>query len=156
MKNIETNVDRLKQQQAVLAVLGFYRGAIDGIWSAESISAKRQYEASGKFTGGIPNQGLPFDPSAPLPAPLYRDPRSGLVRHPELTNEKMQELMTRRGSNVPAEVKEPVVESKSSEEETPAEQTKAEPAPQESKPSGEVQHLSKREKRRQAIQQQNR
>lgn len=70
---LESNVNALARQQMVLTALGYYSGKLDGIWSAKCISAKRDFECSGKFSPALPNRGLPFDPSKPLPNGLFLD-----------------------------------------------------------------------------------
>lgn len=70
-------IDRaaIKRQQLVLKHLGYYHGEIDGIWSKKSMEAKIQYERSGKFNPGIPNNGMPFNTNVKLPQGLYFDPK---------------------------------------------------------------------------------
>ncbi len=65
----QTSQDQLKRQQLILKQLGFYRGAVDGIWGPATIAAKKAMERSG-FAPGIPNGGLPFSVSAKLPKGL--------------------------------------------------------------------------------------
>ena len=130
MKQFDTNPDRLRRQQAVLAHLNFYRGKLDGVWGPESINAKKAFETSGTFTGGIPNQGLPFNPNAQLPSILYRDPQTGLVCHPGLDEEKLTELMRSRGTMGDDKVKaEPVVSEKRQEPAPTPTQTEPTPEP---------------------------
>lgn len=81
---METNVKRLQRQQMVLKFLGYYSGKCDGIWSAKTIAAKREFETSGKFAPAYPNNGAPFDFTSKLPQGLTLDwnaPRSGLIHH---------------------------------------------------------------------------
>jgi hypothetical protein len=70
---LESNKHALARQQMVLTALGYYSGKLDGIWSAKCIEAKREFECSGKFSPALPNRGLPFDPSKPLPTGLFID-----------------------------------------------------------------------------------
>ena len=60
-------------QQQVMAHLGFYRDAIDGVWSQRSIEAKKEYEASLLFHPAFPNGGLPFEASGPFPKGVILD-----------------------------------------------------------------------------------
>lgn len=81
---METNVRRLQRQQMVLKFLGYYSGKCDGIWSAKTIAAKRDFELSGKFGPAYPNNGAPFDFTSKLPKGLTLDwnaPRAGLIHH---------------------------------------------------------------------------
>jgi hypothetical protein len=91
--NFDTDPTRLKRQQILLHFLGFYSGSVDGVWSSKSIKAKNNFELSGTFTGGLPNQGLPFGPGDTLPYILSRDPKTGYVTHPDLTESKISEIL---------------------------------------------------------------
>jgi hypothetical protein len=122
---MQTGKVELMAQQVVLAFLGFYNGAIDGIWSDASIRAKRAFECDDAYARGIPSNGLPFTLHDKLPKDLYWDKK--LLNHRNLTPEKMQELIKTR-TRTPAPVQtptnpqkqhgqknQPVVEAKESE-----------------------------------------
>ena len=68
---MQYNPVEIRAQQIVLAFLGFYRGPIDGIWSMDSISAKRRFEEDDLFLPCYPNNGLPFTARQKLPANLF-------------------------------------------------------------------------------------
>lgn len=88
----------LSAQQLVLAFLGFYKGAIDGVWSDDSIKAMRAFECDDLFCPAVPTQGLPFKAGTKLPKGMYWDKK--LVSHRKLTVEKAQELITSRTKKV--------------------------------------------------------
>ena len=69
----------LKRQQLVLKHLGYYNGEIDGIWSQKSIEAKIQFERSGVFNPGIPNNGMPFNTNVRLPIGIGIDAKGYLT-----------------------------------------------------------------------------
>ena len=60
-------------QQAVMQVLGYYTGALDGVWGPKSQQAKRDWENSGQFQHAIPNGGLPFKIGSALPIGVHWD-----------------------------------------------------------------------------------
>lgn len=91
---MQTGKVELMAQQVILAFLGFYNGAIDGIWSDASIRAKRAFECDDAYTRGIPSNGLPFTLHDKLPKDLYWDKK--LLNHRNLTPEKMQEIIKSR------------------------------------------------------------
>lgn len=91
---MQTGKVELMAQQVILAFLGFYNGAIDGIWSDASIRAKRAFECDDSYTRGIPSNGLPFTLHDKLPKDLYWDKK--LLNHRNLTPEKMQEIIKSR------------------------------------------------------------
>lgn len=82
----------LQAQQVVLAYLGFYKGPIDGIWSADSISAKRRFECDDLFIPAAPSNGLPFAHKCKLPKGMLWD-KDGLLSHRGLTAEKAAEIL---------------------------------------------------------------
>lgn len=84
----------LCSQQTVLAFLGFYHGAIDGIWSADTIKAMQAFERDDKFLPAVPTSGLPFKLNCRLPKGMYWDSR--LVAHRDLTPEKARALLEKR------------------------------------------------------------
>jgi hypothetical protein len=89
---MQTNKQQLMAQQLVLFHLGFYKGAIDGIWSDETILAKKMYEFDRSFGPGLPNGGLPFGNHERLPRGLSRDAENNIVCN-TLTKEKAAEIM---------------------------------------------------------------
>lgn len=97
---MQTSKMELMAQQLVLAFLGFYNGAIDGIWSDASIKAKRAFECDDSYTRGIPSNGLPFTLHDKLPKDLYWDKK--LLNHRNLTPEKTQEIIKSRTRTAPA------------------------------------------------------
>lgn len=100
---MQTGKVELMAQQVILAFLGFYNGAIDGIWSDASIRAKRAYECDDSYVRGIPSNGLPFTLNDKLPKDLYWEKK--LLNHRNLTPEKIQELIksrTKTPATVPA------------------------------------------------------
>ena len=92
---MQTGKAELMAQQVVLAFLGFYKGAIDGIWSGESIRAKQAFEREDAYVPGVPSNGLPFAPKGKLPKGLYWDGKR-LLNHRSLTPEKMAEIIKSR------------------------------------------------------------
>lgn len=92
---MQTSKDELKAQQTVMAFLGFYKGPIDGIWSMDSISAKRRFEEDDLFLPCYPNNGLPFTARQKLPANLYWK-ADGKLSHRDLTEDKEREIVERQ------------------------------------------------------------
>ena len=60
-------------QQAVMTVLGYYHGALDGVWGPKSQVAKAAWERSNKFVPAPPNGGMPFTDRGLLPFGVSRD-----------------------------------------------------------------------------------
>lgn len=89
---MQYNSMEIRSQQLVLAFLGFYKGPIDGIWSGDSINAKRRFECDDAFIPAAPNNGLPFANRAKLPKGCQWD-KEGLLSHRGLTPEKAAELL---------------------------------------------------------------
>lgn len=87
--------EELQFQQMVLKHLGFYRGPIDGIWSADSISAKRQFEFTIEYAPAIPTNGLPFGASERLPKGIHfkRDGGLILLTHKDIRKEDEQRML---------------------------------------------------------------
>lgn len=107
----------LCSQQTVLAFLGFYNGAIDGIWSADTIKAMKAFERDDKFLPAVPTSGLPFKLNCRLPKGMYWDQR--LVAHRNLTPEKARELLDKRMRKPKVETPvetQPVIETQNVEE----------------------------------------
>ncbi len=97
---IETDSKVLQKQQIVLAHLGYYSGKLDGIWSLDTITAKRKFEQSGKFNPGIPNQGLPFVSGKPFPKGVFADPMvKNTITCKGLTAEVVNDLIQKRGEH---------------------------------------------------------
>lgn len=92
---MQTGKAELMAQQVVLAFLGFYKGAIDGIWSGESIRAKQAFEREDAYVPGVPSSGLPFAQKGKLPKGLYWDGKR-LLNHRSMTPEKMAEIIKSR------------------------------------------------------------
>jgi peptidoglycan hydrolase-like protein with peptidoglycan-binding domain len=84
----------IRAQQLVLAFLGYYPGAIDGIWSASTISAMKKFECADEFLPAVPTGGMPFKVNARLPKGMFWDKR--LVSHRGLTQEVAKELLEKR------------------------------------------------------------
>jgi hypothetical protein len=87
----------LQRQQMILKFLGYYQGKCDGIWSAMTIEAKRNFENSGKFHPAYPNNGMPFDPTSKFPSGIMLDfskPRTGLLIHVDIPEEYYQKFAT--------------------------------------------------------------
>lgn len=116
--NVMINREMIKNQQQLLANLGYYAGEIDGIWSTKTIAAKVAFERSGKFNPCIPNQGLPFVTDQRLPEGVYVDAKGllyagGNVVKPVTTNkveEPVVEEVSEKKVVVPATEK---IESRS-------------------------------------------
>lgn len=112
----------LRAQQLVLAFLGFYNGAIDGIWSNATIKAMQAFECDDKFLPAVPTTGYPFAARSRLPKGMYWD--KNLVAHVKLTPEMAAELLAKRTPYVqPA----PVVEIKTETVVETVEETQSEP-----------------------------
>lgn len=88
---MQTGSEQLRRQQEILAVKGFYKGALDGIWGPKTIEAKISWEMHPSFTPGIPNRGLPFGDKGPYPKGLLRNRVDGMFTCPELDMRKSQE-----------------------------------------------------------------
>lgn len=70
----------LQNQQMILKARGYYRGKCDGIWSRDTIRAKKEFERDvAKFSPCYPNNGMPFEVTGivKLPAGIYQDPSKG-------------------------------------------------------------------------------
>lgn len=92
---MQYNPVEIRAQQIVLAFLGFYRGPIDGIWSSDSIEAKRKFEFEESFVPAAPSNGLPFAARQKLPKGCRWDD-AGLLTHRDLTPEKIKEILTKQ------------------------------------------------------------
>nr|DAF93714.1 MAG TPA: hypothetical protein [Myoviridae sp. ctshb19] len=103
---MQTGKMELMAQQVVLAFLGFYNGAIDGIWSGASMKAKRDFECADAYVPGIPSNGLPFSLTDRLPKGLYWEKK--VLNHRNLTPEKAQEIINNRKRTVVQPVVPPV------------------------------------------------
>lgn len=84
----------IRALQLVLAFLGFYPGAIDGIWSGSTITAMKKFEMDDSFLPAVPTGGLPFQVNSRLPKGMFWDKR--LVSHRKLTKEAAAELLNKR------------------------------------------------------------
>jgi hypothetical protein len=93
-KNMQTGKMELMAQQVVLAFLGYYNGAIDGIWSDATIKAKRDFEFHDSYVPGIPANGLPFSLNEKLPKGLYWEKK--VLNHRQMTPEKAAEIIRSR------------------------------------------------------------
>lgn len=102
--------DELRAQQLVLAFLGFYKGAIDGIWSDASISAMRAFECAESFPPAVPSNGLPFPYGSRLPKGMFWQGRQ--VNHTKMTAEKAAEILAARTKKVVETPKQEEVEAK--------------------------------------------
>lgn len=112
----------LRAQQLVLAFLGFYNGAIDGIWSDATIRAMKAFECEDSFLPAVPTFGLPFRLNCRLPKGMYWDKR--LVAHRNLTPEKARELLEKRSPKKPAEPTVTVAQEPAQATDEPAPETK--------------------------------
>lgn len=105
---MQTSKRQLQQLQMIMMALGFYSGRIDGIWSAKSIEAKKNWECSGKFNPAYPNNGLPFADTDPVPAGMRFDRVTRLFNHRALTESMIAQYL---GNNVTSKVEAaPVIE----------------------------------------------
>lgn len=91
---MQTGKMELMAQQVVLAFLGYYNGAIDGIWSDATIKAKRDFEFHDSYVPGIPANGLPFALNEKLPKGLYWEKK--VLNHRQMTPEKAAEIIRSR------------------------------------------------------------
>lgn len=125
--------EELKYQQAVLKHLGFYKGAVDGIWSEKTIAAKQQFEFKREFSPAIPNNGLPFGLSDRLPKGIYfkRIGNTMCLHHSDIDDSAMANLLGKTQGSVA--VREPVVSNDGPVIEAPVESAVAEPV-EEAKP----------------------
>ncbi len=96
---MQTSELHIARQQLVLTRLGHYHGPIDGIWGPDSITAKKEFEGSGRFNPGIPNNGLPFASFGPLPLGLYMN--QGMLIIQDQEDEIEAEEMSIRESKDP-------------------------------------------------------
>ena len=105
---MQTGKMELMSQQVVLAFLGYYNGAIDGIWSAASMKAKVAFECADNYVPGIPSNGLPFGLTDRLPKGLYWDKK--LLNHRDMSAEQAAALIQKRTRQTPVNPQPPVVE----------------------------------------------
>lgn len=108
-----THRGALQRQQIVLKFLNYYHGKCDGVWGPATIAAKRQFELSGKFNPGYPNNGQPFPVDGPFPSGIIRDPsKRGYITHVDITPEfikaNLSELVTNNQTFDPAPVEDTV------------------------------------------------
>ncbi len=93
--NFQSHIKQLLQQQCILKGLGFYTGALDGIWGPKSIAAMRQWESTPSFKPAIPNDGMPLSDREPLPTLVTKKRISGstamLLHHPSIYEEPIAE-----------------------------------------------------------------
>lgn len=61
----------IRHQQAILKVLEFYTGPIDGIWGPDTIEAKTRYEYDPSYEPALPSNGMPLSSSGPYPKNVY-------------------------------------------------------------------------------------
>lgn len=103
-----TNIE-IAHQQAILKHLGFYKGKVDGIWGAATITAKREFEFKREFSPAIPNNGLPFGLSDRLPKGMNykRIGNDTLLSHVAVQEEDLKRLLGKSDSQVA--IKDPVV-----------------------------------------------
>jgi len=111
---MQTGKMELMSQQVVLAFLGYYNGAIDGIWSAASMKAKVAFECADNYVPGIPSNGLPFAVTDRLPKGLYWEKK--LLNHRDMSAEQAAALIQKRTRQTPV-TPPPVVEEPELEEE---------------------------------------
>ena len=93
--------EKLMAQQLVLFHLGFYKGNIDGIWSAATIDAKKEFEADVSFLPAYPNGGLPFGERDKLPKNWVYQAK-GLIGHKSLDPEKAKQIMDEHSKRIEA------------------------------------------------------
>lgn len=139
--------EELKYQQAVLKHLGFYKGAVDGIWSEKTIAAKQQFEFKREFSPAIPNNGLPFGLSDRLPKGIYfkRVGNSMCLHHADVDDAAMANLLGKTQGTVA--VREPVVSNEGPVIAAPAEVTEvAEAAPVVEEPKPQVQQNTQQQR----------
>ena len=79
---MQSSFAQLVRQQLILKGVGYYKGAIDGLWGPLSIEAKKEFERDPTFLPGLPNGGLPFADHKPYPAGISRDNVTTLLYHP--------------------------------------------------------------------------
>lgn len=79
---MQTTFAQLVRQQIILKGLGFYKGAIDGVWGPETIDAKKRFERDMSYLPGLPNNGLPFPGHKPFPSGMTVSTDTGLLHHP--------------------------------------------------------------------------
>lgn len=101
--------ESLKKQQQALKDLGYYSGAIDGIWSLKSMEAKIEFERSGKFSPGIPNKGMPFNVNSKLPSSMKLDNTGNVIVR---DSERAIEPQIIETTVTPREVTPPIVDAK--------------------------------------------
>jgi len=98
---MQVTKEKMAAQQLVLFHLGFYKGNIDGIWSAATIAAKRQFEADPSFLPAYPNHGLPFGDRDKLPKG-WRYGHKGVIGHADLSPERAAEIMKEHEARINA------------------------------------------------------
>ena len=98
----------IKSQQSVMKALGYYDGAVDGIWGPKSLAAKRKWESSGQFAPAVPSHGMPFEEKHGLPSGVKRT-EDGTVTCPNAQPVAADEVVV--DPPVVAPVVDPVVEN---------------------------------------------
>lgn len=122
---MQVETEELKYQQMVLKHLGFYKGPIDGIWSNDTITAKKQFEFKREFSPAIPNNGLPFSLHDRLPKGLhYQRAGNKMFLHAKDLNQVDIDRMLGK-SDSSAAVREPEVSNDGPVIEAPVEKTEA-------------------------------
>jgi len=105
MRNtFQKSEEQLRRQQDILKTLGFYNGALDGIWGPGSIAAMKKFEADPTFRPGIPNHGMPLGDAPPYPAFISKDTDKGRLAN-LLTHPNLDHRITPKASVKAAEVK---------------------------------------------------
>jgi hypothetical protein len=107
---MQVTKEKMAAQQLVLFHLGYYRGNIDGIWSAATIEAKKQFEAEPDFLPAYPNGGLPFGERDKLPKNWHYGAK-GVIGHAELSAERTAELLKEHEARIAAAAKRAVVKA---------------------------------------------
>ena len=81
-----------QQIQVIMAVLGYYEGACNGVWGQKSIDAMRKWELADDFEPATPQNGKPFTGRGKLPDGIHYGAGLTLITE-HLYSEKAQELL---------------------------------------------------------------
>ena len=68
---------QLATMQAVMRVLGYYDGAVDGVWGPKCVTAIRSWECDDSFDPALPTRGYPITYPSRLPKGLTWQPGAG-------------------------------------------------------------------------------
>lgn len=102
-------------QQLVMAHLGLYDGACEGVWGPKSIKAKQEWELTSEYEPAIPTQGLPLSVGCKLPKGMRWIPGTNKLSVSFITEEQLAVLYKEHTLLTVSEIENPApIKSKSS------------------------------------------